>query len=91
MAGEAAGDERRAQAQASRLDPESGDQWRPTGEPRVDAALARLDELPGLPVTEHARVFEDVHRGLEDVLDELEAGQLGEAGRGHDAVPGPGR
>src|SRR5258708_31322415 len=36
------------------------DEQRPvTGEPRVDAALARLDELEGLPVTEHRAVFED--------------------------------
>ena len=46
-----------------------------TGEPRVDAALARLDELEELPVTEHRAVFEDVHRRLRDVLGELEAGQ----------------
>ena len=51
-----------------------------TGEPRVDAALARLDELDGLPVTEHTRVFDDVHRRLEDVLGELGTG-----------APGPGR
>jgi hypothetical protein len=89
MAGEAAGDERQAQARASGPGPEPGDQRRPTGEPRVDAAVARLDELAGLPVTEHAQVFEDVHRGLADVLDELEAGQLTEAGQGHE--PGPGR
>ena len=46
-----------------------------TGEPRVDAALAQLDDLPGLPVTEHRAVFEDVHRRLRDVLGELDAGQ----------------
>jgi hypothetical protein len=43
-----------------------------TGEPRVDAALARLDELAGRPVTEHRAVFEDVHRRLRDVLGELD-------------------
>jgi hypothetical protein len=43
-----------------------------TGEPRVDAALARLDELAGRPVTEHRSVFEDVHRRLRDVLGELD-------------------
>jgi hypothetical protein len=48
-----------------------------TGEPRVDAALARLDELDGLPVTEHTRVFDDVHRRLEDVLGELGTGAAG--------------
>jgi len=46
-----------------------------TGEPRVDAALARLDDLEGLPVTEHRAVFEDVHRRLRDVLGELDTGQ----------------
>jgi hypothetical protein len=43
-----------------------------TGEPRVDAALARLDELAGRPVTEHRAIFEDVHRRLRDVLGELD-------------------
>jgi hypothetical protein len=43
-----------------------------TGEPRVDAALARLGELPGRPVTEHRAIFEDVHRRLRDVLGELD-------------------
>ena len=51
-------------------------QQRPaTGEPRVDAALARLAELEELPVTEHRAVFEDVHRRLRDVLGELDTGQ----------------
>ena len=45
-----------------------------TGEPRVDAALARLDELPELPVTEHRAVFERVHRSLGEVLGELDTG-----------------
>jgi hypothetical protein len=50
-------------------------QQRPmTGEPRVDAALARLDELPELPVTEHRAVFEHVHRSLSEVLGELDTG-----------------
>jgi hypothetical protein len=43
-----------------------------TGEPRVDAALARLDELAGRPITEHRAIFEDVHRRLRDVLGELD-------------------
>jgi hypothetical protein len=42
------------------------------GEPRVDAALAMLDELDGRPVTEHRAIFEDVHRRLKDVLGELD-------------------
>jgi hypothetical protein len=55
------------------LDPDGPPGQRPaTGEPRVDAALARLDELAGRPVTEHRAVFEDVHRRLRDVLGELD-------------------
>jgi hypothetical protein len=49
-----------------------GGQRTVTGEPRVDAALARLDELAGRPVTEHRAIFEDVHRRLKDVLGELD-------------------
>ncbi len=52
--------------------------WRPaTGEPRVDAALARLDELTNHPVTEHRAIFEDVHRRLRDVLGELDTREHG--------------
>jgi hypothetical protein len=69
--------------------PVPGGQRAATGDPRVDAALARLGDLAGLPVTEHPRVFDDVHRRLEDVLDELDAGQA--AGPGQGAAPGPGR
>ena len=55
------------------LDPDGPPGLRPAiGEPRVDAALARLDELAGRPVTEHRAIFEDVHRRLNDVLGELD-------------------
>ncbi len=68
------------------------DEQRPvTGEPRVDAALARLDELEGLPVTEHRAVFEDVHRRLRDVLGELDNGQPREAGHAVGTANRPGR
>ncbi|WP_187438207.1 hypothetical protein [Actinomadura decatromicini] len=40
----------------------------PTGEPRVDAALARLGELGGRPVSAHVEVFEDVHQRLQEIL-----------------------
>ncbi|WP_147341479.1 hypothetical protein, partial [Actinomadura logoneensis] len=40
----------------------------PTGDPRVDAVVARLDELAGLPVPAHVEVFADVHQGLQELL-----------------------
>ena len=45
-----------------------------TGEPRVDAALARLGDLGELPVAEHPAVYERVHEQLVEVLGELHAG-----------------
>jgi hypothetical protein len=74
----AAGAEREGEPAAESGLADGSGQPAATGEPRVDAALARLDELAGLPVTEHARVFDDVHRQLEDVLGELSAGAAGE-------------
>jgi hypothetical protein len=47
---------------------------RATGEPRVDAALKLLDRLPGLPVSDHAELFEQVHAQLSEVLGELDSG-----------------
>jgi hypothetical protein len=71
--------------------PERAGERPATGEPRVDAALARLDELEGLPVTEHRAVFEDVHRRLRDVLGELDTGQPREAGQAAGTTNRPGR
>lgn len=45
-----------------------------TGEPRVDAALKLLDRLPGLPVSDHPELFEQVHAQLSEVLGELDSG-----------------
>ncbi len=59
-----------------------------TGEARVDEALARLDELPGLPVTEHPAVFEQVHRQLREVLGELDTGPAGQTGAAGPRGPG---
>ncbi len=39
-----------------------------TGDARVDAATARLVELVELPTGDHAAVFDDVHRRLQDAL-----------------------
>jgi hypothetical protein len=60
------------QEEGDALDPDGPGQRPATGEPRVDAALARLDELAGRPVTEHRAIFDDVHRRLRDVLGELD-------------------
>ena len=66
------------QGESDALDPDGPPGQRPaTGEPRVDAALARLDELAGRPVTEHRAIFEDVHRRLRDVLGELDTREQG--------------
>ncbi len=40
----------------------------------MDAALRLLDRLPGLPVSEHPELFEQVHAQLTDVLGELDSG-----------------
>ena len=73
--------------------PEPGEASREpaTGEPRVDAALARLDELAGRPVTEHQPIFEDVHRRLRDVLGELDTRQPPLAQDAPDAASRAGR
>ena len=39
-----------------------------TGDARVDAATARLGELVDLPTSDHAAVYDDVHRRLQDAL-----------------------
>jgi hypothetical protein len=53
----------------------------PTGEPRVDEALARLSELGDLPTSEHPAVFERVHSQLVEVLGELRSGADQTGGR----------
>ncbi|WP_329460412.1 hypothetical protein [Streptomyces sp. NBC_01497] len=44
-----------------------------TGEPRVDARLARLADADHLPTDGHIEVYEDVHQGLRDALSALDA------------------
>lgn len=55
-----------------------------TGDERVDAMLAALGTLQGTPVAGHVAVFERVHRGLQEILADME----NEPVRG--AVPGNG-
>lgn len=52
-----------------------------TGEPRVDEALHKLDELDELPVSEHPATFERVHSQLVEVLGELRSGTDASAAR----------
>ncbi|MFA1551213.1 hypothetical protein [Actinomadura chokoriensis] len=40
----------------------------PTGDPRVDAAVAGLGGLGGRSVSEHVEIYEDVHRRLQELL-----------------------
>ncbi len=46
------------------------DASRAGADPRVDDALARLDELPQRPVAEHVELFDDVQRRLREALEE---------------------
>jgi hypothetical protein len=45
-----------------------------TGEPRVDAALKLLERLPGMPVSDHPELFEQIHAQLNEVLGDLDSG-----------------
>jgi hypothetical protein len=60
--------------------PVSGDATRlpdgppPTGDDRVDAALAGLGRLRGAPADDHVAVLEEVHGQLRDILGELSEG-----------------
>lgn len=45
----------------------------PTGDDRVDAAVAGLRRLPGTPA-EHVALLEEVHGQLRDILGELNEG-----------------
>src|SRR5258708_19809488 len=58
-----------AEADASGELPDQTYERRPTtGEPRVDAALARLDDLEGLPLTQHPPPSEHSHPPPTDLL-----------------------
>lgn len=60
----------------------AGAQRPATGDARVDAALAPLDDLAGRPVTEHVTIFEDVHRRLTAVLGDLDTAAEAHGGNG---------
>jgi hypothetical protein len=60
----------------------------PTGDPRVDDAVAGLRRLPGRPAEEHVAVLEEVHGRLRDILDDLGSGHAPPGGSGGVVPPG---
>ena len=70
--------------------------WRPvvprarpsTGDPRVDDAVARLDDLAELPIGEHLAVFEYVHERLTEALGDLDVHAAARAGDHSPGAPG---
>ena len=46
----------------------------PTGDDRVDTAVAGLNRLAGAPAEEHVAVLEEVHGRLRDILGEVNEG-----------------
>jgi hypothetical protein len=44
----------------------------PTGVASVDAAIDELAQLDGLPTSEHAAVYDGLHRQLQDALADLD-------------------
>jgi hypothetical protein len=84
-------DEQAVGAEAGAVE-RAGPRWavapRPsTGDARVDDAVARLDDLAGLPVAEHLAVFEYVHERLTEALGDLD---VHAPARSADASPRPG-
>jgi hypothetical protein len=58
------------------LDPERNVvQAPPTGDDRVDDAVAGLSRLSGRPVEEHVAVLEETYGRLRDILDDLDPEQ----------------
>jgi hypothetical protein len=59
-----------------------------TGDPRVDDAVARLDDLAELPIGEHLAVFEYVHERLTEALGDLDVHAAARAGDHSPGAPG---
>ena len=55
----------------------------PTGDPRVDEAIAGLSDLDQIDLDDRPAVLEEVHDRLREIL-----GELGDAGRPAAPVPG---
>jgi len=43
-----------------------------TGDPRVDDAIARLDDLDHAPTADHVTIVDDAHRRLQSALGDLD-------------------
>ena len=79
---DAAGDAGEADGDAGEADSESAaddgavspaaSRPRDTGDPRVDDALARLDDLDSTPTADHVVIFDEVHRRLQSALTDRE-------------------
>jgi hypothetical protein len=52
--------------------PETSPERPDTGEPVVDDAMKRLDDLTDAPVSDHVGVFDEAHRKLQDALADLD-------------------
>ena len=66
-------DEHPDQGQDQNLDTErSVADAAPTGDARVDEAVAGLSRLQGRPADEHVAILEEVHGRLRDILGELD-------------------
>jgi len=61
-------------APADGEEPRPETQLPPTGDGRVDQAVAGLRRLAGAPAEEHVAVLEEVHGRLRDILGELNEG-----------------
>ena len=55
-------------------EPRPADGPPPTGDDRVDTAVAGLSRLTGAPADEHVAVLEEVHGRLRDILGEVNEG-----------------
>ncbi len=53
-----------------------------SGHAHVDAALDRLLELPGQPLSDHAEVYDDIHQRLRGILADQPGGGAGGSGAG---------
>jgi hypothetical protein len=68
-------------------EPPTPDAVPPTGDPRVNQILARLEPLDLLDVEEHAGVYADVHDALREALDSPSQPAPGEQREPPDAPP----